>query len=154
MHTFTYKTSPHICLVTTPDKTYCTRPNSGADTISSGEIVFIPLWFTVTYLSTPWSLLLQMNIQGSFLICLKKHCRWFCLKSLTKTWGILYNLASVYIMQAWMTKTDLWLRNFLQTTRFRHTFITLKTEIGALIFLVKIFKNAFFFWHALSWSAL
>lgn len=66
-----------------------------------------------------WSLQLQTNIQGSFLICQKKHFRWFFLRSLIRTWGTPCNLELGYTMQVWMTRIDLLLRNFLQTTRFR-----------------------------------
>lgn len=66
-----------------------------------------------------WSLQLQMSTQDSFWVCQKNHYRWFFLRLLIRTWGILYNLALGYIMLGWMTRTDLWLKNFLQTTRFR-----------------------------------
>lgn len=78
-----------------------------------------------------------MNNQGNSLVCLRKPCRWFCLKSQTKTLGILYNLALDYIMQAWMTKTDHWLRNSLETTKFRHTFVALKIDICHFLYWEK-----------------
>lgn len=66
------------------------------------------------------SLQLQMSNQGSFLICQKKHFKWFYLRSLIRTWGTHYNLALGCTMLVWMTRIDLWQRNFLQTTRSRH----------------------------------
>lgn len=79
-------------------------------------------FITVTnfYFSDNSSMQLRMNIQGSFLVYQKKNCRWFFIRLPIITWGTPCNLALDYTMLVWMTKIDPWLRNFLQTTRFRH----------------------------------
>jgi hypothetical protein len=53
MHTFTCKTSSYICLITAPDKTYCSRSNSGTGPIS-WKIIFDPLRFTDINLAPLW----------------------------------------------------------------------------------------------------
>lgn len=125
MHPFTYKASSYICFISSADKTYRTWPHSGEIQYYAWNInYFIDIIIYLSVSLCNWSLQLQMSIQGSFWVCQKKHYRWFFLRSLIRTWGTPYNLALGYIMQDWMKKIDLWLRNFLETTRFRHLSIT------------------------------
>ena len=114
---FTYKTGSNILFFSEPNKACCTGPNSGGIRYHSQNIYCINVVQMI--LLYKCSMQPQMSNQDNFLAFQKKHYKWFFLKSLIKTCVTLYSLALGYTILDWMTRTDLWLRSFLQTTRFR-----------------------------------
>lgn len=84
-----------------------------------------------------------MSTRGSFWLYLKNHFKWYSPKLLTRTLDTLCNLVLGCITQDWMTRIDLWLRNFLPTTKFRQVFFNCGCMIGELTLIILICMSLF-----------